>query len=55
MSKISNPYTDSTYLILQDFMYSINTHDKNPKELVDECVYQLVVNWYESCGFQCKN
>lgn len=55
MSKTSKPYTDPTYLILQDFMYSINPLDQAPKELVNECIYQLVSNWYEECGYQCKN
>jgi len=55
MTKVSKPYLDSTYIILQDFMYSLNPLDPAPKELVNECIYQLVCNWYDECGNTCKN
>jgi len=55
MSKANIAYRSSSYFILQDFMYSINPLDPAPKELVNECIYQLVSNWYESGGDSCKN
>ena len=49
---ISRPllYPDTTFLVLQDFIYNLPTLGEVPANVTEEYLGKLINEWYTKCG-----